>query len=160
MVSSRSTQPWGENAIKPQAEKEGNWPKDWPEHYIKVSWAGAQGQGYGLPGGESNKGLVVECSSQPFLPQDEAEGDWAQSAREELFGVRVHLLVQEEDGIFPGHRGKAQASGSTPGLGGRAATHSGQLGQGVTSQGNEWGPRQPTLCSLSSVLWFSKEGPV
>lgn len=50
MVSSRSTEPWEEHAIKPRAEKEENWPKDWPEHYIKVSWAGAQGQGQGRPG--------------------------------------------------------------------------------------------------------------
>lgn len=49
MVSSRSMKPWEEHAIKPRAEKERNWPKDWPEHYIKVSWAGAQGQGQGLP---------------------------------------------------------------------------------------------------------------
>lgn len=74
MASSRSMKPWEEHAIKPRAEKEGTWPEDWPEHYIKVSWAGAQGQGQGLPG-ESTEGLMVERSSQrPSSQEMKAKG--------------------------------------------------------------------------------------
>lgn len=68
--------PWEEHAIKPRAKKEGNWPKDWPEHYIKVSPAHAQGQGQGLPG-ESTKGLTVEYSSQRLSSWEmKAEGSF------------------------------------------------------------------------------------
>lgn len=47
---------------KPRAEKEGSWPKDQPEHYIKVSWAGAPRAGTKdfpamCPGGSDSGGL-------------------------------------------------------------------------------------------------------
>lgn len=55
IMSSRFLKPWEEHARKPRAEKEGSWPKDQPEHYIKVSWAGAQGWDQGLPSDVSRR---------------------------------------------------------------------------------------------------------
>lgn len=129
MASSRPLKPWGEHAKKPQAEKEGNWPRDRPEHYIKVSWAGAQGWGQGLPGDESTRGLMVELSSQsPSSRKMKAEGSRV-GRTGGVISAQVHLQAQEETGP-PGHH--EEGSGSTAGsLSMRVA----QAGVGVGGRG-------------------------
>lgn len=50
----------------------GEQPEDQPGHYIKVSWAGAQGRAKGVLVRESTKRLImVELFPTPFLLRDE-----------------------------------------------------------------------------------------
>lgn len=74
--------------------------------------------------------------------------------RGEVFQAQVHYKYKERLGCFLSIVGRLKVwealLASEAGL---------PVGQGVTSPSDTRGPPQPTLYSISSVLWFSKEGP-
>lgn len=104
---------------------------------------------------ESTEDLMAECSSQrPASQEMKAEGGWRGGTRGEVFPAQVPYKYKERLGCFLGIAGRLKVwealLASEAGL---------PAGQGVTSPSDTRGPPQPTLYSISSVLWFPKEGP-
>lgn len=137
----------GRTCAEPWAEKAGTGPRTSKSTASKCPGLAPRVRAKAFLVNEATKGLMVELSSQhpSSLKMKASWGQGQGRTRKAVISAQVHLPVQEG-----GHRGQGS---------GRAATHGHPIGQGVSSQDDEWGAHQPTLHLLNSHCGSPGRGP-